>query len=91
MLVVDRRDDIGAYDLGVNRAEVQAQLELNMEPANASGLSKPALHSVPVPVQIESPEDIHDQRSDANVACIIQTPGVDVLLQLMLRSIWGSS
>ena len=31
MLVIDRRDDVGSYELGANRAKVQAMLEAEQD------------------------------------------------------------
>lgn len=86
MLVVDRRDDQGAYAPGSNRAEVQAELERHHF-HHAGNYESTAL-----PVQVEV-----EQRSQTSafpdhpqgVPCITDTPGPQALLDLMLQRIWG--
>ncbi|RPD74261.1 nucleoside hydrolase [Lentinus tigrinus ALCF2SS1-7] len=102
MLVVDRRDDAGAYAPGVNRAEVQAELERHHF-KHAGAYESTA---VPAQVEVEAPPTIpgHPQgqgpaatqggsNSDlmhgGGVPCITQTPGPAALLQLLLERVWG--
>ncbi|TDL26201.1 nucleoside hydrolase [Rickenella mellea] len=77
MLVVDRRMDEGAYVSGANRAEVHAELGKNI-----------SVSQLPVPAQVETSANIVSSPT-AGVSCIIDTPGQDALLSLMLRRIWG--
>ena len=51
MLVVDRRDDIGAYAPGANRAEVQAELDRHHFQHTGAYEST----AVPAQVEVESP------------------------------------
>lgn len=92
MLVVDRRDDQGAYAPGANRAEVQAELERHHFP-HAGAYESTAL---PAPVEVESrpaaAADAKDQGGAAQtggVACITETPGSAALVQLLLQRVWG--
>jgi hypothetical protein len=82
MLVVDRRVDESAYAPGANRAEVQAQLEeLHVKHGPFESIALPALVEIEVPVQ----ESGHGE----DVACITETPGNQVLLNLLLERVWG--
>lgn len=83
MLVVDRRDEtIDFFEVekrfkkGDNRAAVQAELDRRV-------------HDLPVPVQVElqAPAHVHPK----GIACIIQTPGPEALIDSMLSRIWGKS
>ncbi|EIW63339.1 nucleoside hydrolase [Trametes versicolor FP-101664 SS1] len=92
MLVVDRRDDQGAYAPGANRAEVQAELERHHF-QHAGAYESTAL---PAPVEVESrpaaAADAKDQGGAAQrggVACITETPGSAALVQLLLERVWG--
>jgi hypothetical protein len=83
MLVVDRRADEGLYAPGVNRAEAQAQLEkLHFEHGR--------YESTALPAQVETgaggPSEV---RTSTGVACIVKTPGHDVLLHFLLERVWG--
>ena len=81
MLVVDRRADEGAYAPGANRAEVQAQLEeLHLHHARFESTAVPALVEIEVPV---------DNPHSEGVPCITETPGCQVLLNLLLERVWG--
>jgi hypothetical protein len=78
MLVVDRRGDQTAYAPGANRAEVQVELDLyhvEYDPLESTALS------------VQAPGDLQD--SGRGVACIIETPGPEVLLQILLQRVWG--
>jgi hypothetical protein len=79
MLVVDRRADEGLYAPGANRAEVQAQLE------------KLHLHheSLALPAQVETDRPAEMQTSTQGIACIVKTPGREVLLHFLLERVWG--
>ncbi|KAF5370765.1 hypothetical protein D9758_002125 [Tetrapyrgos nigripes] len=81
MLVVDRRSDESAYALGANRAEVQAQLE------KATTEHHPH-EDFAVQVQVETAADV-DKTDAAGVLSVNQTPGPEVLLQMLLERIWG--
>lgn len=84
MLVVDRREDEGAYDPGANRAAVQAELEKN------SFLSKGVLESNAIPAQVEvevPPTESKDP--SGGVPVVTATPGPAVLLRLLESRIWG--
>lgn len=103
MLVVDRRDDEGAYDPGANRAAVQA--ELAKHAFHPSGLMES--NAIPAQVEVESapisaqadqnrplnPET--SQRGDKagfkalGIPVLVQTPGPETLLRLMVERIWG--
>lgn len=89
MLVVDRRDDQGAYDPGANRAHVQAELE--MHHVDHTG----TYESTALPAQVElehppsPPQTDPESSSGGGVPCIVKTPGANVLLELMLQRIWG--
>ncbi|OBZ67190.1 Uridine nucleosidase 1 [Grifola frondosa] len=87
MLVIDRRDDQGAYAPGANRAEVQAELEKHHFHHVGSYEST----ALPAQVEIErrpSQELASIQHLDG-VACITETPGPEVLVNLLLERIWG--
>ncbi|KAI0645663.1 nucleoside hydrolase [Trametes meyenii] len=97
MLVVDRRDDQGAYAPGSNRAEVQAELERHH--FKHSGAYESTAN--PARVEIESPPSTtaKDQPQDAvsqtvqaqngGVPCVTQTPGSAALVKLLLERVWG--
>jgi hypothetical protein len=98
MVVVDRRMDEGAYELGANRSYAQTEL----------GEAAPA---APAPVEVETAaaaellandsvrEQPHgtDVGSDAGpntesskgILCVDRTPGPAALLALMLERVWG--
>ncbi|KAI0675276.1 nucleoside hydrolase [Trametes maxima] len=97
MLVVDRRDDQGAYAPGSNRAEVQAELERHhFEHAGAYEST-----AIPARVEIESPPPTtaqggpHDAASQTvqaqteGIPCITQTPGPAALVKLLIERVWG--
>jgi len=85
MLVVDRRDDVGAYAPGDNRSHVQEELDRLHIP---HGPFESA--AVPVPVLMEyagkkgGPDDI-------GVFTLVETPGPRVCLELLFQRIWGIS
>ncbi|KAI0374074.1 nucleoside hydrolase [Pilatotrama ljubarskyi] len=88
MLVVDRRDDQGAYAPGANRAEVQAELERHQF-RHAGEYESTA---VPAPVEVESHPAIKGQApavQKGGVPCITQTPGSAALVSLLLERVWG--
>lgn len=90
MLVIDRRNDVGAYAPGANRARVQAELErLNAQ-------TKGALESIAVPAQVEvetesqaDPPSNHVGPSTSGVPVVTKAPGSSVLLKLLLERVWG--
>jgi len=81
MLVVDRRDDIGAYAYGDSR-----QQELDRHPV-LNGLFEPA--AIPVPVLME--DTGKNGGPDIGVFTVVETPGPRALLDLLLQRIWGIS
>jgi len=81
MLVVDRRFDLTDYPPGADRAEVQAELERRPLDHGATAL--------PVQVELELPDNTQENRP--GVVCIIETPGPEVLLQIILERVWGVS
>ncbi|KAI0358399.1 nucleoside hydrolase [Trametes cingulata] len=88
MLVVDRRDDQGAYAPGANRAEVQAELERHQF-RHAGEYESTA---VPAPVEVESRSAIKKQApavQKGGVPCVTQTPGPAALVNLLLERVWG--
>ncbi|KAI0081341.1 nucleoside hydrolase [Panus rudis PR-1116 ss-1] len=86
MLVVDRRNDVGAYAPGSNRAKVQAELErLDIHP---QGL----LESSAVPAQVDVEEESQAEPpvpQNSGVPVITRTPGSEALLQLLAKRVWG--
>ena len=97
MLVVDRRDDPGAYAPGANRAEVQAALEREHFPHPGALFESTAL---PARVEVERPPP-HAAGGDGNggpgggagdgegVLCVVATPGKDALVRLLFARVWG--
>jgi hypothetical protein len=81
MLVVDRRVDQSAYAPGANRADVQAQLEKFHLPHGQ-------FESTAVPALVETELPVHNPES-RGVPCVIETPGEQVLLNLLLERVWG--
>lgn len=86
MLVVDRRDDQGAYAPGVNRAEVQAELQKHhfIHAGNFESTAVPAQVEVEGKAQMEALPDHPD-----GVSCVYGTPGPRALVELMFERIWG--
>ena len=82
MLVVDRRDDEGAYAPGANRAEVQAELD------RLRGSHKGHWESTAVPALVEVEQAPAAPRSEG-VWCVRGTPGPDVVLKELLSRVWG--
>ncbi|KZS98370.1 nucleoside hydrolase [Sistotremastrum niveocremeum HHB9708] len=82
MLVVDRREDEGAYDEGANRAETQAKLEHELHS------HVPTLNQVQNEGQTVAPTTPSVVKG---VPCVVETPGQNVLLELMYSRIWGVS
>ncbi|KDQ57686.1 hypothetical protein JAAARDRAFT_35371 [Jaapia argillacea MUCL 33604] len=82
MLVVDRREDLqSAYSPGANRAQVQAELErMHVEHAR--------FESSAVPAQVDVEEAPH-ARDIEGVACIVETPGPEEIVRLLLTRVWG--
>ncbi|KAF9490034.1 nucleoside hydrolase [Pleurotus eryngii] len=83
MLVVDRREDETAYAPGANRAHVQAELERLVSDHHHEWESTAS----PAQVEIEKPAD-NTQLSEG-VQCIVETPGPDALLKLLVKRVWG--
>jgi len=84
MLVVDRRDDVGAYALGDNRSVKYAsdQLHVSHGPFGSA--------VVPVPV-IEEGDIGKEKNQDVGVFTLVETPGPQICLELLLQRIWGIS
>ena len=83
MLVVDRRDDAGAYAPGDNRSHVQQDLDRHQilcGPFESAAL--------PAPVLVE---DVSGGKKDIGVFTVVGTPGPHACLELLLRRIWGVS
>ena len=92
MLVIDRRDDQGAYAPGSNRAEVQAELEKHN--FHTHGLLEST--AVPAQVDVEDASKAHplktttkDKDTGQGVYVVMATPGPDKLLKLLMRRVWG--
>lgn len=83
MLVVDRRDDVGAYAPGDNRS---VQYMSNHLRASHAPLDP---HVVPAPVL----EDDFGEKEGLGIGVftLVETPGPQVCLGLLLRRIWGVS
>jgi hypothetical protein len=86
MLVVDRRVTVDqiAYLPGANCAEGQAELERHL-------LDHDALGSAALPVQVAVEPSDGTRESGQGVVCIIESPGPEALLQIMLERVWGVS
>jgi len=83
MLVVDRRDDVGAYAPGDNRSHVQQELDrlhVSHEPFESA--------AVPAPVHVED-DGKNPGKSDIGVFTVVGTPGPRACLELLLQRIWG--
>ncbi|KII92152.1 hypothetical protein PLICRDRAFT_36945 [Plicaturopsis crispa FD-325 SS-3] len=80
MLVVDRREDESAYAPGSNRAEAQEALERQMTKHRA-------FESTALPAEVANGQPI---KVRDGVACIVETPGSDVLVKLLFERIWGA-
>ncbi|KZT11005.1 nucleoside hydrolase [Laetiporus sulphureus 93-53] len=87
MLVVDRRDDPGAYAPGVNRAEVQAELDRHHFHHTGDYEST----AVPAQVEVERSDQTEPLPDNpAGIACVVETPGSRALVKLMMERIWGT-
>lgn len=82
MLVVDRREDEAAYAPGANRAHVQAELERLVSDHQHEW------ESTALPAQVEI-EKLADNTQSPGVQCIVETPGPDALLKLLVKRVWG--
>ena len=105
MLVVDRRDDVGAYAPGANRAAVQTELKRHHFPHAG------AYESTAVPAQVEVENapafmgtsqsqgqtaastppggQVHGIAVAGGVPCITKTPGSEALVALLFERVWG--
>lgn len=82
MLVVDRRDDVGAYSPGDNRSVQYMSNQFRVPHAPLDP------HVVPAPVLKE--DDIGEkEKQGIGVFTLVETPGPGVCLDLLLRRIWG--
>jgi hypothetical protein len=82
MVVVDRRDDIGAYAPGDNRSHVQRELDRLHLP---HGPFESAVIPAPVIVDDASKQG----KKDIGVFTVVETPGPRACLELLLQRIWG--
>jgi hypothetical protein len=82
MVVVDRREDESAYSPGANRAEIQAELEKR-------AFSHGSWESTALPAQVEVENAAEAKPAGSGVLCITETPGPEVLLNLLLTRVWG--
>ena len=80
MLVVDRRDDVGAYAPGDNRSHVQQELD-RLHVSHGPFVSA----VVPAPVIVEDA----GKEQDIGVFAVTETPGPHACLELLLQRIWG--
>ncbi|KAI0683230.1 nucleoside hydrolase [Cytidiella melzeri] len=95
MLVVDRResegDTQGAYDPGVNRAAVQAELAKHV--FHPQGIMES--NAIPAQVEIEAPPPSPPKGKESpdhpGVPVLVKTPGPEALLRLMTERVWGVS
>lgn len=78
MFVTDRREENTTYAPGTNRAEVQALLDLRQ-------IGHGLLESTALPARVEVEDPALEQRQGKGVACLVETPGPSVLLQLLTR------
>lgn len=85
MLVVDRREDEGAYDPGVNRAAVQAELEKHN--FHSSGVLEST--AVPAQVEVEMPPEIEKKALVRGVPVVNVTPGPAALVRFLVERVWG--
>ncbi|EPQ57468.1 nucleoside hydrolase [Gloeophyllum trabeum ATCC 11539] len=84
MLVVDRRDDQGAYAPGENRAHVQAELE-RLKIAHGAFESS----ALPARVEVEDEAQTESIGDGDGVAVLTETPGAVALVNLLFQRIWG--
>lgn len=83
MLVVDRRDDVGAYAPGDNRSHAQQELDRHR-----------ALYGPPEPAVIPAPvleEAVDKKKPGVGVFTVVETPGQSACLELLFQRIWGIS
>ena len=86
MLVVDRREDEGAYDPGANRAAVQAELEKHGFHIRGTLES----NAVPAQVEVENASEIPQKKLvNSGVPVVNATPGAVALLRLLSERVWG--
>ena len=84
MVVVDRRDDVGAYAPGDNRSHVQQELD-------RLRVSHGPFESAAVPAPVLVDDTGKKGKQDVGVFTVVETPGPDVCLELLLQRIWGVS
>jgi len=84
MLVVDRRDDVGAYAPGVNRSHVQQELD-------RLHVSHGPFESAAVPAPVLMDDVGKEGKQDIGVFTLVDTPGPRACLELLLQRIWGVS
>jgi len=81
MLVVDRRDDVGAYAPGDNRSHVQQELDRHHIP---HGPFESAAVPAPVFTGVTGKKE-----PDIGVFTVVETPGSRACLDLLFQRIWG--
>ena len=90
MCVADRRGDRGAYAPGANRARVQAALQ-NRVAAGSMEADLGPFESVAVPARVEVEEEplLPGEEEQEGIPVVEGTPGVEALLQMMFKRVWG--
>lgn len=84
MLVVDRRNDVGAYAPGANRIHVQQELD-------RLHVSHGPFESAVVPVPVLEDGVGENEKSKTGVFTVVETPGPRVCLELLFQRVWGVS
>jgi hypothetical protein len=82
MLVVDRREDAGAYAPGVNRAQAQSELERSVTTNHKS-------ESSVIPAEVEVETASAHQEHGRSVSCVTETPGFEKAANLLFQRVWG--
>jgi len=83
MLVVDRRDDVGAYAPGDNRSHVQQML------SDPYRVSQGPPESFVMPAPVLEDEVGKKKELDIGVFTLVETPGPRVCLELLFQRVWG--
>jgi hypothetical protein len=90
MCIVDRRNDQGAYAPGSNRVHVQAELKRRMAAGTADPDNFGLFESVAVPalVEVEDKPSRRNEDEQGGIPVVESTPGIEALLQVMMKRIW---